>query len=106
MENKRYSIVRVDGVCPTRFECRNFEGLINYYVCDDRKDNKKQPNCNKCLYGDTKEQLIKKVAQVLFKRKYKTNERLYGYMSDNFKKRLYTQCLETSKEIVEFLGVE
>lgn len=102
---KKYALVRVDGVCPTRFECRSFEGLINYYVCDDRKNNKKQSNCNKCLYGDTKEQLIRKVAQVI---KRITND---GYVVAY--KKFGTGYINTAlnikdvaKEIVEFLGVE
>ena len=89
---KRYAIVRVDNVCPTRFECRDFEGHINYYVCDDRKDNKKQPNCNKCLYGDTKEQLIAKVKQAIDIKLCK----------DNFN----TTNQQLAKFIIEFLGVE
>lgn len=94
MENKpKYSIVRVDDSC-----------LNTFNPCLFGKIFAKHKKCKDCRYGDTKEQLIRKVAQVLFKRKYKINERLYGYMSDNFKKRLYTQCLEASKEIVEFWG--
>lgn len=94
---KRYTLVRVDGVCPTRFECRNFEGIINYYVCDDRKDNKKQPNCNKCLYGDTKEQLVNKItiAIEIAITKYEKGE----VLSSNKNKAL-------AEIIVDFLGVE
>ena len=98
MENKRYAIVSVDNKCPGYTE-EDFE-------CPFSNDKIECEICRQGRYGDTKKQLIKKVAQVLFKRKYKINERLYGYMSDNFKKRLYTQCLEASKEIIEFLGVK
>ena len=101
MKNKpRYTIVRVDNKCPDQFEKINLDYICRNISCYQGKE------CYKNFYGDTKEQLIRKVAQVLFKRKYKINERLYGYMSDNFKTKLYTQCLEASKEIVEFLGVE
>lgn len=92
---KRYSIVRADKLCPL-FESNKLCDLSkSCWTCKVEKN-----------YGDTKEQLIRKVAQVLFKIKYKTNKRFYGRISDNFKKRLYMQCLEQAKEIVEFLGVK
>ena len=46
---KRYAIVRVDNICPP-----------TKMFCSDRKI-----DCKKCLYGDTKEQLVRKVAQAL-----------------------------------------
>lgn len=90
---KRYAIVRVDN-CPSRFE-KNFN---DYIVCDGRnKDmrlNADKINCNNCRYGDTKEQLIRKIAQVFSMEKIIVAKTL-----DEYKYKL-------AKEIVEFLGVE
>ena len=87
---KRYSIVRVDGECP-----KGFNEDIYCKWCG---------NCGR-LYGDTKEQLIKKVAQVI---KRVTND---GYVIAY--KKFGTGYINTvlkntdvAKEIVEFLGVE
>lgn len=70
---KRYAIVRVgkDGSCVEEFVCSG--------------------NCNKCNYGDTKEQLLNKIETAL--RRTWLNE-------DNQSFR------EVAEEIVEFLGVE
>ena len=81
MSEKRYAIVRVDNNCPP----------IKMF-CSDRKI-----DCKNCLYGDTKEQLIRKVEQIIgirFARNYR-----FGVLVDEIKKGL-------AKEIVEFLGVE
>lgn len=79
MKQKRYAIVRVgkDGNCLEEFICKG--------------------DCNNCDYGDTKEQLIRKVAQVI--RRYRKNLEVCDYcdMKDEF---------EIAKEIVEFLGVK
>ena len=93
MGNKRYAIVRVDNMCPAITE----EGIN---ICKTDK------NCkNKCpyRYGDTKEQLEKKIAQVLFKKFMKTNSRFKGLKKIQVAKRL---AYKLAKEIVEFLGVE
>lgn len=78
MSKNRYAIVRVE--CPSKNE------IDAQFVCYPN-DN----NCSGCRYGDTKEQLINKVEQVL-KRSWLNEE------NQPFK--------EVAEEIVEFLGVE
>ena len=83
---KRYAIVRVDRECP---EYREEDFVCPY---PDKKE-----ECLKCengRYGDTKEQLINKVAQVI-KKKYPT----FAIIAP-------LKLKELAKEIVEFLGVE
>lgn len=84
MTEKRYVIVRVDKFCPRDLE-RNYNlkciGSLHCDKCDLRKK-----------YGDTKEQLIKKVAQAL---ELCMNK---GYRTITSE--------EYAKEIVEFLGVK
>ena len=77
--DKRYAIVEVgkDGNCLEEFICSG--------------------NCNKCDYGDTKEQLISKVAQ--------------GIIIASKKKQIYIGnpkafSKAVAEIIVEFLGVE
>lgn len=93
---KRYSIVRVDDRCPVEVE-------ENIYLIDRIKMfpcfNDKRLSCKKCNYGDTKEQMILKVAQILFKNAPKETY-LPRYLEQKRK------ILEVSKKIVEFLGVE
>ena len=90
---KKYAIVRVDN-CPSKFE----KGFNDYFVCDGRgKDmrlGKDKIVCSNCRYGDTKEQLIRKIAQVFSMEKIIVAKTL-----DEYKYKL-------AKEIVEFLGVE
>ena len=79
---KRYSIVRVDGECP-----KGFNEDIYCKWCG---------NCGR-IYGDTKEQLIRKVEQ--------------GIIIASKKKQIYIAnpkafSKAVSKIIVEFLGVE
>lgn len=83
--NPRYALVRVDGTthCPSRYEKIN-----RNFVCSGL------PHCYKCRYGDTKEQLIRKIAQVFSMEKIIVAKTL-----DEYKYKL-------AKEIVEFLGVE
>ena len=94
---KRYAIVRVDNMCPAITE----EGIN---ICKTDK------NCkNKCpyRYGDTKEQLIRKVAQVRLRQEIKEWYEVFKQKPN--KKVINTfweRCLEHAKEIVEFLGVE
>ena len=100
---KRYSIVRVD-----ENQCNKCE---MYYVNDNGNN-----DCRLRLgasflcdrYGDTKEQLIKKIAQILFKEKIKHFIKLFGKIFLNKKwKQIYSkEAYEQAKEIVEFLGVE
>ena len=95
---KRYAIVRVDNRCPVEEE-------EDIYLIDRIKMfpcfNDKRLSCKNCRYGDTKEQLIKKIAQVMlrrFKRIYKGK-----FITVEMAEKQY---LEVAKEIVEFLGVE
>lgn len=87
--NKRYAIVRVDNKCP-----QDLEEDIKRCVGE---------HCKNCRYGDTKEQLIRKVATVLFKKFMKTNSKFKGLKKIQVAKRL---AYKLAKEIVEFLGVE
>lgn len=84
MTEKRYVIVRADKFCPRALE-RNYNlKCIGSLHCDKCKIKKN--------YGDTKEQLIRKVAQALelfMKKEYRT-----------------ITLEEYAKFIVEFLGVE
>ena len=57
MSEKRYSIVRVDNLCP-----QDLEDNINRCIGE---------HCKKCNYGDTKEQLIMKIEQELNRYVYK-----------------------------------
>ncbi|MBR2505397.1 MAG: hypothetical protein IKB70_00445 [Bacilli bacterium] len=95
---KKYAIVRVDNTwCPNKFE-----NIDNRFVCDSRRKNIKRVHCERCNYGDTKEQLIKKVAQVLIK-----DEMKYCKWETKVHKEVCWQNnMELAKEIVEFLGVE
>lgn len=82
MTQKRYAIVRVQGCNEERLKlCPNM------------------PTCAFCLYGDTKEQLIAKITQVMFRKEIK-------YWRKDYLDIPYKKCLEQAKEIVEFLGVE
>lgn len=92
--NPRYALVRVDGTthCPSRYEKIN-----RAFVCSGL------PYCYKCRYGDTKEQLIRKVAQVLYR-----DELRFCIWAEDIKylPKTYERCLEKATKIVEFLGVE
>ena len=77
---KRYAIVRVEGKCGKNLE---------YYECDY--------DCCDCKYGDTKEQLIRKVAQAL-------ERTIIDGVYVRFGIPITVEKL--AKEIVEFLGVE
>ena len=86
---KRYSIVRVDDdykhICPSAFEKVDDSSFCKLAI-------RKGGSCNVCPYGDTKEQLIRKVAQALKRTLWNDKE-----------SKTYE---EIAKEIVEFLGVE
>ena len=81
---KRYAIVRVDGKCPDEFEKIDVQFTCRNLSCYAGKE------CYKNFYGDTKEQLIAKIEQVL------QWERLCGAKIDD----------TVAEKIVEFLGVE
>lgn len=112
MTEKRYAIVRVDMierkdshdfVCP-----EHFEGINGRFVCASHYGKKYFPfaHCEDCRYGDTKKQLVRKIAQVLFRRKVKLYKKVWGCdMGSIEKKDQYKQCLEIAESIVEFLGV-
>ena len=90
--NKRYAIVRVDN-CPSKYE----KGFNDYFVCDGRgKDTRlgvDKINCKKCNYGDTKEQLIRKVQTAL-------------QLCNKNRVEKCNQFYLVAEKIVEFLGVE
>ena len=101
---KKYALVRVcDRNCPI-----HYEGIKNSFVCEnkeltigERLQGVNTERCLLCRYGDTKEQLIKKIVQVMlrrFKRVYKGK-----FITVEMAEKQY---LEVAKEIVEFLGVK
>lgn len=79
---KRYAIVMVDYKCPVMLE-EKLKVCLSGHSCY---------HTEKCPYqwGDTKEQLVLKITQVL-----RTKRALFG-ITDK----------QLAKEIVEFLGVE
>lgn len=88
--NKKYAIVRVDkDWCPYYADKEFIIPCSNF--CENRFE------CKDCRYGDTKEQLIRKVAQgiIIASRK----RQIYIANPKAFSKAV-------SKIIVEFLGVE
>ena len=95
MSEERYSIVITGYKCPVMLE-EKLKVCLSGHSCY---------HTEKCPYqwGDTKEQLIRKVAQVLFKKFMKTNSRFKGLKKIQVAKRL---AYKLAKEIVEFLGVE
>ena len=98
MSKKRYAIVRVDDRCPVENEEEIYlTDRVKMFPCFLDK----RLSCKNCNYGDTKEQLIRKVAQVIeknIKKKYiDVNDGKIGY---------FIRTQELAKEIVEFLGVE
>lgn len=93
--NKRYAIVRVDDKCLSDYE--NIKCPYDYKCAKCKFGKLKNYN-----YGDTKEQLIRKVAQVLLKQDLNCEVFNPSKMIDVFCK----SCLRRAKEIVEFLGVE
>lgn len=99
MENKpRYAIVRVDKLK----HCPIYEGITGFCRNSGCDDCKMKEN-----YGDAKAQLIRKIAQVMFRRKLKLYRKIWGSnMGSIERKDIYAQCLELAKEIVEFLGIE
>ena len=93
MNEKRYAIVRVE--CPPKNE------IDAQFVCFP-SDN----NCSGCRYGDTKEQLIRKVAQAI-KRKLKGGLILRNTkINETYNLQKTISAKAVAKEIVEFLGVE
>lgn len=90
--NKRYAIVRVDNTwCPNKFE-----NIDNRFVCDSRRKNIKRVHCERCNYGDTKEQLERKVEQVL-RRKIKDDKIVYIGISKKRNIRIKSLSKENSR---------
>ena len=100
MIKKRYAIVRVDNRCPDFF-CK-------YKVMKDEKSF----SCNDCnlhrKYGDTKEQFVAKVAQVLFQEKIKFFCKTFGkaFLDKEWEQIYLKEALKEARKIVEFLGVK
>ena len=96
MNEKRYAIVRVDE--PQH--CPIYEGITGF--CRDT-------GCDDCKmrenYGDTKEQLTLKIAQVLA-RKYLRDLKCATYTNSDVIANDVKNFYKLAKEIVEFLGVE
>lgn len=87
MTKKRYTIVRVDNSCPTMsdgFGCIISRNMLHCKCGEDAKN-----------YGDTKEQLVMKVAQVIAKCRLEkeSNGIMYSWEDE-------------ARKIIEFLGVE
>lgn len=95
---KKYALVRVDGKCPDEFEKIN-----NKFVCEINGDFK--PACKNCRYGDTKEQLIRKV-ETAIKRKSRRGESLFSFLDKKYRIEKVFDIKVLAKEIIEFLGVE
>lgn len=98
MDEIKYSIVRVQEKCPSGWNlepsfCATFHG----------------GTCEKCKinnnYGDTKEQMIKKVAQILFQEELEYWKNRLTFEEGHYK-MIYRKSLETAKKVVEFLGVD
>ena len=107
MAKTRYAIVKVNNHCPSRF----VDNVRNEYVCKIKQARDGYHlNCVGCRYGDTKEQLEKKIAQVMLRQElewYKKHLKIIpkGEIDEPFVRILYENCLGKAKEIVEFLGV-
>ena len=104
MKEKRYSIVRVDNRCPVEEE-------EDIYLIDRIKMfpcfNDIRLSCKNCRYGDTKEQLIRKIAQVIFKVKLARFRQVWKCECNEMEKKgRYIDSLVLARKIVEFLGVE
>lgn len=95
----RYSIVRVDNSCPAMlddFGCIIARNMLHCKCGEDTKN-----------YGDTKEQMILKVAQALLideiERYRKAPNCDVNQTIIEHESRI---CLEKARKIVEFLGVK
>ena len=98
----KYVIVNVDKVlnCPIYVGITDF-CKVNVCGCDDCKMKTEKGN-----YGDTKEQLIKKVAQVIYKQEVEYYKGFLTIFDEGHYKLIYEKSLDTAKKIIEFLGVE
>lgn len=89
----RYAIVRVDGHCPNRFEA-----VLNENVCKTDKNGECYSRCSESRYGDTKEQLIKKL-MTAFKIAIKKNKE-GKFIKEKSNNR------QVAEIIAEYLGVK
>lgn len=95
---KKYAIVRVDHHCPNRFEA-----IQNDFVCKTDKKGECHFRCSESRYGDTKEQMVRKVEQGI----EIGMKKVFGKELDqSYYNRARENHLIIAKEIVEFLGVE
>ena len=84
----RYAIVRVDdNFCPSVLEDIDME-----FVCTNKTNIRSEKHCKNCRYGDTKEQLVRKITTAQ-KRAIAKHKDVMTYE-------------KMAEEIVEFLGVE
>ena len=97
---KRYAIVRVDDRCPVENEEEIYlvDRVVMFPCFLD-----KRLSCKNCRYGDTKEQLIRKVAQII-KRELKGN--CVAGLKDTVFVMKWCVVEKLAKKIVEFLGVK
>lgn len=83
------------------YDCpEHFEKINGRFVCAHHYGKAYFPfeTCENCRYGDTKKQMIRKVAQILFKNAPKET-----YQPKCVEQR--EKILKVATEIVEFLGV-
>ena len=111
MTEKRYAIVRVEHYCPI-IEDNNGDLKQTPYCPQDKDKNFLCSDCKMLKnYGDTKEQLIRKITQVLFKEElgwYAEYPKIIpkGEIDEPFCRNIYEHCLDKARKIVAFLGVE
>lgn len=95
MCQKRYDIIRVDKHCPNWYQ----KDIDQKFLCD----NQDCTSCDGCRYGDTKEQLVRKVAQVLKRKADLSNYNKGAKFCYNLH---FKYCENLAKEIIEFLGIK
>lgn len=99
MSKQRYTIVKVQKKC-LYYEVISKKCLLDFEDC-----RKECININgKFQYGDTKQQLIKKVAQILFQNS--PHKVLYTNPDKVVNEFFYSDCLKIATKIVEFFGVK
>lgn len=92
---KRYSIVRVDDKCPIIEDL----GYCDDVLCDDCKFKEN--------YGDTKEQLVRKITQALLIDQIERYRKAPNCdVNQTIIEHEYRICLEKARKIIKFLGVE
>lgn len=100
MQENKYAIVKVNnGFCPSKFEEIN-----NNFVCDGNRRKKNDIQCKKCLYGLTREQYIRIIAQVL--KRETGSDGLFMSDMKNFQESKSIIWDDVADEIVKALGLE